>query len=561
MEAGMLSELHIENIAIIEKASINFNRGLNVLTGETGAGKSIIIDSINAILGSRVNRDIIRNGEERSTVTAVFKDVALESWLEDNEIDLADELILARRISSDGKNSCRINGVPVTLSQLRDIGNYLIDVYGQNDGRQLLDESRQRIYLDNFGKLNDDLLQYQEEYNKFSLLKKELNKLNINKEEKERQLDTLRFIIGELEEAALVPGEEAELVARRDLLHNSEKLSEGIHIAKGLLDTDEYNAQALMEQACSALRRVSEFSNEVSSALVILENISSNVTDAVERLNDVLDTMNVKPGEYNSLESRLSELHRLERKYHTDEDGLINKLEDSKLKLSLLENSDYQIEKLSKEAKEQYKKCCELAKKLSQKRRAAGEQLEKGIEQELSNLSMPNAVFKVSIESKNDIDAFGIDKVQFLMSANLGEQVNRISRIASGGELSRIMLAMKNVFSSTDPVSTMIFDEIDSGVSGVAAQRIGEKLATLSRTKQVICVTHLPQIASIADTHYKISKQVKNGRTITMVHNLDFNDRTKEIARLFGGENITPLTLASAKEQLYNANLYKKGIS
>ena len=302
MEAGMLSELHIENIAIIEKASINFNRGLNVLTGETGAGKSIIIDSINAILGSRVNRDIIRNGEERSTVTAVFKDVALESWLEDNEIDLADELILARRISSDGKNSCRINGVPVTLSQLRDIGNYLIDVYGQNDGRQLLDESRQRIYLDNFGKLNDDLLQYQEEYNKFSLLKKELNKLNINKEEKERQLDTLRFIIGELEEAALVPGEEAELVARRDLLHNSEKLSEGIHIAKGLLDTDEYNAQALMEQACSALRRVSEFSNEVSSALVILENISSNVTDAVERLNDVLDTMNVKPGEYNSLE-------------------------------------------------------------------------------------------------------------------------------------------------------------------------------------------------------------------------------------------------------------------
>jgi DNA repair protein RecN (Recombination protein N) len=561
MEAGMLSELHIENIAIIEKASINFNRGLNVLTGETGAGKSIIIDSINAILGSRVNRDIIRNGEERSTVTAVFKDVALESWLEDNEIDLADELILARRISSDGKNSCRINGVPVTLSQLRDIGNYLIDVYGQNDGRQLLDESRQRIYLDNFGKLNDDLLQYQEEYNKFSLLKKELNKLNINKEEKERQLDTLRFIIGELEEAALVPGEEAELVARRDLLHNSEKLSEGIHIAKGLLDTDEYNAQALMEQACSALRRVSEFSNEVSSALVILENISSNVTDAVERLNDVLDTMNVKPGEYNSLESRLSELHRLERKYHTDEDGLINKLEDSKLKLSLLENSDYQIEKLSKEAKEQYKKCCELAKKLSQKRRAAGEQLEKGIEQELSDLSMPNAVFKVSIESKNDIDAFGIDKVQFLMSANLGEQVNRISRIASGGELSRIMLAMKNVFSSTDPVSTMIFDEIDSGVSGVAAQRIGEKLATLSRTKQVICVTHLPQIASIADTHYKISKQVKNGRTITMVHNLDFNDRTKEIARLFGGENITPLTLASAKEQLYNANLYKKGIS
>lgn len=557
----MLSELHIENIAIIEKASINFNRGLNVLTGETGAGKSIIIDSINAILGSRVNRDIIRNGEERSTVTAIFKDVALESWLEDNEIDLADELILARRISSDGKNSCRINGVPVTLSQLRDIGNYLIDVYGQNDGRQLLDESRQRIYLDNFGKLNDDLLQYQEEYNKFSLLKKELNKLNINKEEKERQLDTLRFIIGELEEAALVPGEEAELVARRDLLHNSEKLSEGIHIAKGLLDTDEYNAQALMEQACSALRRVSEFSNEVSSALVILENISSNVTDAVERLNDVLDTMNVKPGEYNSLESRLSELHRLERKYHTDEDGLINKLEDSKLKLSLLENSDYQIEKLSKEAKEQYKKCCELAKKLSQKRRAAGEQLEKGIEQELSDLSMPNAVFKVSIESKNDIDAFGIDKVQFLMSANLGEQVNRISRIASGGELSRIMLAMKNVFSSTDPVSTMIFDEIDSGVSGVAAQRIGEKLATLSRTKQVICVTHLPQIASIADTHYKISKQVKNGRTITMVHNLDFNDRTKEIARLFGGENITPLTLASAKEQLYNANLYKKGIS
>lgn len=202
-----------------------------------------------------------------------------------------------------------------------------------------------------------------------------------------------------------------------------------------------------------------------------------------------------------------------------------------------------------------------LQKKLSQKRRAAGEQLEKGIEQELSDLSMPNAVFKVSIESKNDIDAFGIDKVQFLMSANLGEQVNRISRIASGGELSRIMLAMKNVFSSTDPVSTMIFDEIDSGVSGVAAQRIGEKLATLSRTKQVICVTHLPQIASIADTHYKISKQVKNGRTITMVHNLDFNDRTKEIARLFGGENITPLTLASAKEQLYNANLYKKGIS
>lgn len=561
MEATMLSELHIENIAIIEKAAIQFNNGLNVLTGETGAGKTIIIDSINAILGTRVSREIIRSGEKRACVTAVFKDANLDDWLEENEIEAADELILTRRINSDGKNSCRINGMPVALSQLRDIGNYLIDIYGQNDGRQLLDESRQRIYLDNYGNLNDDLVKYQREYNKYINIKKNLEKLNIDEEDKSRQIEYLHFTIDELEHAELVAGEEAELTERRDLLHNSEKLSEGVQIARGLLYSDEFNTQASLDQACSELRRVSGFSTDISSALAILQKASLDISDAVELLNDVIDTINLSPGEYDALESRLSELHRLERKYHTDEEGLISKLEESKHQLALLENNDFRRDELIKEMESQHNMCCKLAEVLHQKRRSAGDELEKGITKELADLSMPNAVFKVEVEEKSDIDNWGIDKVQFLMSANLGEQVNRISKIASGGELSRIMLAMKNVFSYTDPVSTMIFDEIDSGVSGIAAQRIGEKLAILSRTKQVICVTHLPQIASMADTHYKITKEVKNSRTVTNVKNLDLEGRTKEIARLFGGDNVSVLSLATAKEQLYNADLYKKQIS
>lgn len=558
----MLNELHIENIAVIERADICFHAGLNVLTGETGAGKSIVIDAIGAVLGDRVSRELVRRGAEKAVVSASFDlTPEAERFLSDNEIDCDGELIVQRRISADGKGSCRVCGLPVSTAQLRELGALLVDIHGQNDGRQLADERRHLDYLDRFGSLDAELERFGAAFACFTDVKKQIESLRLDEEEKERLRDRLSHRIAELETAELRDGEYDEISSRLALLRNSEKLTEAIDNAIGLLYDGEENAVALSQSAAGFAQRAASIAPELEGSVRSINDAVFSLTDAAETLRDLRDSLDFSPEEFDRLETRLSLLNRLQRKYSADEAGLIALLDESRAKLDELEGAEESLSRLEKELERERRSCAALAAELSQKRRAAADALEQRIIAELRDLSMPSVRFSVeftALENEDGFSARGCDNVRFLMSANAGEELGRISRIASGGELSRIMLAMKNVFAENDPVPTMIFDEIDTGVSGIAAQRVGEKLYCVSLGKQVMCVTHLPQIAAMADSHFVIAKTEHGGRTYTQVTPLDRQGRAEELARLHGGDNITLLTLASAEEQLDNCDAFKK---
>lgn len=557
----MLNELHIENIAVIERADISFSKGLNVLTGETGAGKSIVIDSIGAVLGERVSRELVRRGAEKGVVTASFDMTPYtEQWLRENEIDSDDELILQRRITADGKSSCRVCGTPVTVSQMKELAAFLVDIHGQNDGRQLMDERRHMEYLDRFGRLDAPLDAYKAEYKKYTGIKKEIERLSMDEIEKERLSDTLSYQIAELERAELKEGEYDSLVSRRDLLRNSEKLTEAIDEAISALYGGDDNAVSLAQNAAYYAGKAAAITPELESVAANINDAAFALADAAETLRDFHDDLDFSPEEYDRLESRIAQLNKLQRKYGRDIDGLIEYLDECRRKLDDIQYADDRLAKLDRELEKQSAMCHASAEKLSGERRSAASELETRIVSELRELNMPSVRFAVEflpVESEQGFDANGSDVIRFIMSANAGEELGRISRIASGGELSRIMLAMKNVFAENDPVATMIFDEIDTGVSGIAAQRVGEKLYSVSKGKQVMCVTHLPQIAAMADSHYVISKQERGGRTYTDVVLLDREGRRRELARLHGGDVVTATTLASAEEQLQAAENYK----
>lgn len=556
----MLTQLHIENIAVIEKADIEFRKGLTVLTGETGAGKSIIVDSLGAVLGARTSRELVRTGADKGVVTAVFETNNADKWLEDNGIDLEDEIIIQRRISAEGKNSCRVCGVPVSVSQLRELGALLLDIHGQNDGRQLMDEANHLAYLDGYGDYGETIDRFKSAYADYKACKKEIQRLSMDEIEKERMADSLQYQIDELEKAQLKVGEEEELTAKRDLLRNSEKLTEALNGAYNALYAADQNAQSLTDEASALIGRAAVIADDLRETADIIENASSLLFDASERIRDFRDSLEFSPEEYDNIESRLSLLKKLRRKYNMDEEAMLAHLDDCRRKLSELEYAGDMLIKLNKQLEKYVDNCKKIAAELSEKRRAAAESLEKRIVSELKDLSMPSVRFSVSVEPlESDVgfDATGADDVKFLISANAGEALGRISKIASGGELSRIMLAMKTVFSKNDPIETMVFDEIDTGVSGIAAQRVGEKMSDLSRGKQVLCITHLPQIAAIADNHDLIEKTERNGRTYTEVRELDRKGRALELARMHGGDNISEITLASAEEQLLAADKYR----
>ena len=556
----MLTQLHIENIAVIEKADIEFRKGLTVLTGETGAGKSIIVDSLGAVLGARTSRELVRTGADKGVVTAVFETNNADKWLEDNDIDLEDEIIIQRRISAEGKNSCRVCGVPVSVSQLRELGALLLDIHGQNDGRQLMDEANHLAYLDGYGDYGETIDRFKSAYADYKACKKEIQRLSMDEIEKERMADSLQYQIDELEKAQLKVGEEEELTAKRDLLRNSEKLTEALNGAYNALYAADQNAQSLTDEASALIGRAAVIADDLRETADIIENASSLLFDASERIRDFRDSLEFSPEEYDNIESRLLLIKKLRRKYNMDEEAMLAHLDDCRRKLSELEYAGDMLIKLNKQLEKYVDNCKKIAAELSEKRRAAAESLEKRIVSELKDLSMPSVRFSVSVEPlESDVgfDATGADDVKFLISANAGEALGRISKIASGGELSRIMLAMKTVFSKNDPIETMVFDEIDTGVSGIAAQRVGEKMSDLSRGKQVLCITHLPQIAAIADNHDLIEKTERNGRTYTEVRELDRKGRALELARMHGGDNISELTLASAEEQLLAADKYR----
>ncbi|MFB0921774.1 MAG: DNA repair protein RecN [Oscillospiraceae bacterium] len=559
----MLSDLHIENIAVIERADISFSKGLNVLTGETGAGKSIIIDALLAVMGARTSRELVRTGADKALAAAVFTGGKANGWLTENGIEAEDEIILQRRISEDGKASCRVCGTPVSAAQLRELSSLLLDIHGQNDGRQLLDEEHHREYLDNYGAYGDTVVKYKSSYGLYHDIKKEIKRLSLDEAEKERLTDRLRTTVEELEKAVLREGEEEELSARRELLHNAEKLTEAINSAYGTLYGGDENAVSLTDGAKNDVARAARYCAELSNCEKTLSDASFMLRDAAETLRDFLSGLDFSPEEYDRIETRLALIRKLSKKYGGGEKELLEKLEKSKQQLDDIEYSDDRLIKLSSQLEKQKAIVTADAKKLTDARRNTALELETRIVSELKALSMPSVSFVVDITQIDNADGFdttGGDEIRFLMSANKGEKPGPISRIASGGELSRIMLAMKNVFSEKDTLETLVFDEIDTGVSGVAASRVGEKLAELSRHKQVLCVTHLPQIAAMADTHYLIEKEERGGRTYTSVSELDREGRKRELARLHGGDNITENTLISAGEQLEAAERFKSGL-
>lgn len=561
----MLSLLHIENIALIDQADISFGSGFNVLTGETGAGKSIIIDAISAVLGERTSRDLIRTGEKSALVTALFRDLPSLPWFQETGIgpDENGELLISRRIQGDGKNICRVGGVPCTVVQLRTLGSQLIDIHGQHDGQQLLDESCHLAYLDSFGELEPALSAYREEYAKLDALRKQIASLQMDETEKARCLDILQFQIDELESAHLRLGEEEELDERKAMLRSADQLVAAVEGAyHALFGTDSQDgAASLLAEAEGNLSRVSNLSADLSQLSENLAALRYGTEDAAERLRDLKNSFDFSPKELDQVEDRLDHLHRLKKKYGATVRDMLDYLNKIRQELDQIELSDDLLIKLKKQRKAQLAMTRTLAETISAQRKAAAERLKARIEEELRQLDMTKVRFQTEFSPKPGklgLDDTGMDEVRFLMSANVGENLKPIAKVASGGELSRIMLALKNVLAENDNICTLIFDEVDTGVSGRAAGKVAEKMSRLSLTCQVLCVTHLAQIAAMSDYHYSVHKEEKNGRTYTCVETLDRPGRRAELARLTGGAHQSEAILKGAEELLKEADAYKK---
>ena len=547
----MLRLLHIENIAVIERADILFEPGFNVMTGETGAGKSIVIDAISAILGERAYRDMIRTGMQKASVRAIFEDVAQYPWFAENGVPYESETTVQREIYLDGKNVCRVNGVPVTVSVLRQLGIQLINIHGQHDSASLFDENYHLSFLDSFA-CNEALLEnYGEKYRNVVSLQREIQRLSMDESEKLRRMETLRYQIEEISRADLKAGEDETLEARRKLLQNSEKLSEGLQDAAVCLDGDEdsQGAAALLSEAERALARISRYDDSLSQLHDTASDLMYQIQDVAEQLRDRLYQLSYSADELEQIEDRLDTIHRLRRKYGATCEDILAFLASAQAELDEMEFSGDRLEQLKGKLERAQKDAWEAAYELREARKQASERLTARILEELSQLDMKKVRFTCEF-SETELTPAGADAVAFYMSANLGEALKPLNKVASGGELARIMLALKNVLAEKDHVPTLIFDEVDTGVSGRAAQRVAEKLHQASKSKQVLCVTHLPQLAALADTHLLIAKGERDGRTFTTVEPLDLEGRKAELARIIGGANITETTLKTAEEML-----------
>ena len=547
----MLSLLHIENIAVIEQADISFDKGFNVLTGETGAGKSIVIDAISAILGQRAYRDMIRTGTNKASVRAVFTQVPHCAWFEENGVAYDEETVIQRDIFMDGKNVCRVNGSLVSVSILHKLGIQLINIHGQHDSASLFDEENHLKFLDAFADNASLLEDYREKYGQVTKLRREIDRMSMDESEKLRRMETLKYQIAEIEKAELQPGEDEELEERRKLLQNSEKLSQGLEEASEALlggyETD--GAAALLAQAEYALSRLARYSDEFAAFQERLKDLKYQVQDIADEVRDAKEDLSYSADELEQIESRLDIIHRLRRKYGTTCQEILDYLDKARQELDEIEFADDRVERLKKQLSQKEKAAWDAALALRKDRQEKAEVMSAKILVELSQLDMPRVQFQCRFQETALSDT-GADGVAFYLSANAGEDLKPMSKVASGGELARIMLAMKNVLAEKDQVNTLIFDEVDTGVSGRAAQRIAEKLRALAQHKQVLCVTHLPQMAALANTHMLISKSERDGRTFTAVTPLDKEGRKQELARIIGGTHITETTLKSAEEML-----------
>lgn len=555
----MLELLHIENIAIIEAADIEFAPGFNALTGETGAGKSIVIDSLSAVLGQRTSRELIRTGADKAFVSAAFSGTAPELTEELGIQPEADgTLLLQREIQTDGKNVCRVNGRPVTVGQLRALGARLLNIHGQHDGQQLLDEEQHIVYLDSFGRLESLINTYAEKYKHFTDIRRQIGALQMDEAEKARRVDTLQYQIEELRRAKLTPGEEEELTAQRGMLRNAEKFLDAVAGADYALNGDDSGGGALsaLRQAQDTLSGVRHLDDAFGQLYERLGEAYSEVYDIAATVEDKRGELDVSPGELDRVESRMDLLYRLKKKYGATVEDMLDYQARCEAELAQIEDAGDTLARLEQALSKAEKEARQAAQALSDARKAAAEQLTSQILAELQQLDMGKIRFAVNFAEK-PLDSDGMDTVRFLMSANVGEELRPIHKIASGGELARIMLAMKNVLSEQDHVGTMVFDEVDTGVSGRAAQKVAEKMARISRRKQVLCVTHLPQLAAMADTHFSVEKGERGGRTYTEVRRLDREQRRRELARLTGGSHVSQTMLDGAEELLVQAEKFR----
>ena len=553
----MLSVLKIENIAIIESAEIEFSRGFNVLSGETGAGKSIILDSINAVLGFRTSRELIRTGASEARVTALFSSVSenVEKKLIELSLPVApDKTLLVSRVISPDKNVCKVNNALTNVSALREIGAELISIHGQQDNRELLNNETHISYIDSIGDLNGIVWDYSTLYNELLSLKSQIKKLSGNKEEKARRIDILSYQIDELEKAEINPGEWESLKNRRTELQNFERIQESLTASYDALSGGDSHKGAveMVSGAFRELSSISKFSNEIQSISEKLGDLYYELSDIADTVRDSISGDGYNPLELEDIENRLDLLYKLSKKYGETEEDMLQYLENAKTELSEISLSDEVLDELKVKYSEKLIETENLAKTLSEKRQNEAKIFCEKVCEELRFLDMPSVEFLVDFKEV-DLCENGIDSVEFLISANVGEIPKPIAKIASGGELSRIMLALKTVLADKDKISTMIFDEIDAGVSGRAALKVASKLKDVSNGKQVLCVTHLAQLMSYADSHYLIEKAVRDGKTYTGVTLLDLEGRKKEIARITSGGEITQTQLENAFEMIKNA--------
>lgn len=554
----MLSNLQIENIAVIKSASIDFENGFNVMTGETGAGKSIVIDSLNAILGERTSRELIRSGADSASVCAEFQNVGdnVKNELEKLGIEKDDTLIVSRKLTPDGKNVCRINGMPATVSMLKALGVQLVNIHGQLDNQSLLSPETHCSFIDKLAGSGRELNEFKELYSLYIKKENELKSLNTDVNEKNRRLDILNYQIEEIQKADIRPGEKDELTEKLGFLRNAEKVLDLLHTAYAALNGDGEmpGAADVAADAASKLLSAADYSSDFTETANGVNDAAMNLSAYTEELRDKIYSLDYDPNETERAEERLDVIYRLSQKYGDSEEDILAYLENAEKERDALSFSDERAEQLRAETEKAYNEALAAAKKLSKIRIEAGKKFSADVERELAFLDMPSVKFIVN-DSVGELYENGIDNIEFLLSANAGEEPKPLSKIASGGELSRIMLAIKCVLSELDDIDTLIFDEIDSGVSGRAALKIAAKMKELSKTHQVICVTHLAQIAAFADEHKLISKEEKDGRTYTCITSLDYNGRKYELARIMGGLTVTQSILNSAEELLSSAEI------
>ncbi len=552
----MLSSLRINDLAIIEDAKIEYDNGLNIMTGETGSGKSIIIDSINAIRGERSSRELISANADCAKVTAVFDNVneKVVALLKDYDIDCSDGSLIIQRIIKENRNICKINGENVTVSVLRLIGDHLVNIHGQNDNQTLLNEDNHIGYIDKIASNGVLLSEYKEKFRQLKEINKRLKKLTMDENEKERRLEVLAYQISEIEGADIKIGEKAELTARKNKQLNTEKIKSAFSNANGLLNgsEDKNGITSLLYELKNALTSVSDCYEEISEQLTSVENCISLMQDASSFVINELSAFDDGISDINAIEERLDLIYRLSKKYGNTEADILMYLESIKQEYEDISLNEEKVGKLTDEYNSVLEELLVISDKLTQTRIDAGKAFSEKIMRELAFLDMPDVKFEVRV-SQGRITANGKDEVRFLISANAGQELRPMAKIASGGELSRIMLAIKCVLTDLDDVDTLIFDEIDSGVSGRAAEKIGYKLREVSGYSQVICVTHLAQIAAFATNHLFIKKNTSDNVTRTTVRQLDFEARKAEIARIMGGSVITEATLLSAEEMLRRA--------